>query len=140
MNKEELMKILPHRGNMLLVDEVITEGGKAYGKKLITGNEFFLDGHFPGDPIVPGVILCEIMAQSTCILVSNGNVSTLFTGLDKVRFRNPVRPGDVFLTECEIIKSSGHFYWATGKGTVDGKLCVTAEFSFAIYDKNGGGE
>ncbi len=134
------MKILPHRGNMLLLDEVAVEGEKAYGKKFITGNEFFLDGHFPGNPLVPGVILCEILAQSTCALVAGeteGDITTLFTGLDKVRFKNPVRPGDIFCTECEIVKKSGCFFCEKGKGTVEGKICVTAEFSFAII-KNGG--
>lgn len=138
--KDDIMKMLPHRGSMLLLDEVCVEGGKAFGKKHISGSEFFLDGHFPGNPIVPGVILCEILAQSSCALIvgeTEGSVSTFLTGLDKVRFKNPVRPGDIFLTECEIVKKSGCFYWAKGKGTVGGKLCVTAEFSFAIM-KNGG--
>ncbi len=135
MKKEEIMSILPHRGNMLLLDEVEVKEGKACGKKLITGEEFFLDGHFPGNPIVPGVILCEIMAQSACALVAGeieGSVTTLFTGLDKVRFKNMVRPGDIFCAECEIVKKSGYFYWAKAKGSVEGKLCVTAEFSFAL--------
>ena len=68
MNKEELMNILPHRDHMLLVDEAEVKDGVAYGKKKITGEEFFLKGHFPGNPIVPGVILCEILGQSTCVL------------------------------------------------------------------------
>jgi len=138
--KNEIMKILPHRGNMLLLDEVRVEEGKSYGKKLINEDEFFLDGHFPGNRIVPGVILCEIMAQSTCVLVAGeteGEVTTYFTGLEKVRFKNPVRPGDIFCTECEIVKKNGYFYWAKGKGTVEGKLCITADFSFALV-KNGG--
>ncbi|MDD5901044.1 MAG: 3-hydroxyacyl-ACP dehydratase FabZ [Lachnospiraceae bacterium] len=137
MNKEELMNILPHRDDMLLIDEAEVKDGVAYGKRKITGEEFFLRGHFPGNPIVPGVIQCEILAQSACVLFADqaqdGKITTLFTGLEKVRFKNPVKPGDVFETECSIIKSKGPFYWAKGTGKVNGKLCVSAEFSFAIF-------
>ena len=136
MDREALMGILPHRGNMLLIDEAEIIDGVAHGKKRITGEEFFLDGHFPGNPIVPGVIQCEILAQSVCVLlkdaVAGKAVTTLYTGLDKVRFKNQVKPGDLFETECKIVKNKGPFYWAQGKGYVDGKLCVSAEFSFAV--------
>lgn len=134
MEREELMNLLPHRNSMLLLDRASVEDGVAHGERLIRGDEFFLDGHFPGNPIVPGVILCEILAQSSCVLLGaqGEKVTTLFTGLDKVRFKNQVKPGDRFCTECRITKSKGVFYWAEGKGTVNGKLCVSAEFSFAV--------
>ncbi len=134
MEREELMKLLPHRDSMLLLDRASVVDGAAHGERLIRGDEFFLDGHFPGNPIVPGVIQCEILAQSACVLLGTQDtpVSTLFTGLDKVRFKNPVKPGDLFETECRITKSKGVFYWAEGKGTVNGRLCVSAEFSFAV--------
>ena len=138
MVREEIMTILPHRDSMLLIDEAELRDGVAYGKKYITGNEFFLDGHFPGNPIVPGVILCEILAQSACVLIAGNkaeDITTLFTGLDKVRFKNQVKPKDTFCTECVITKSKPPFYFASGKGYVDGKLCVTAEFSFAVMPK-----
>ncbi len=134
MQREEIMQILPHRDNMLLLDEAEQADGKAHGKLHITGDEWFLKGHFPGNPVVPGVILCEILAQSACVLLSaeSKGCTPFFTGLDKVKFRNPVRPGDTFETECEITRSKGAFHFAKGKGFVNGKLAVSAEFSFAL--------
>lgn len=138
MDKNEIMNLLPHRGNMLLIDEVELRDGVAHGKKTINGGEFFLDGHFPGNPIVPGVILCEILAQSACVLLSEqmtSNATPMFTGLNNVKFRKQVKPGDTLETECSILKSKGPFYWAKGEGRVGGELCVSAEFSFALVEK-----
>lgn len=138
MNQEEIKKILPHRDAMLLIDEAEVVDGAAHGRKEIRGDEWFLKGHFPDAPIVPGVILCEILAQSTCVLLNDkisGESLPVFTGLNKVKFRNPVKPGDIFETKCEIIKEKSPFYFAKGEGYVDGRLCVSAEFSFAVTDK-----
>lgn len=135
MNQEEIKKILPHRDDMLLLDEVEQRGTSAYGKYLVKGNEWFLNGHFPGNPVVPGVILCEILAQSACVLLSEETTkgkTPMYTGLNNVRFKSPVRPGDVLETECSITKAKPPFYFAEGKGTVRGNLCVTASFSFAV--------
>lgn len=140
MNIEEIKNILPHRDNMLLLDEVELIDGVAHGKKKITGDEWFLKGHFPGNPVVPGVILCEILAQSVCVCMGDGLKNgqlPFFTGLDKVKFRNPVVPGDVFETTCEIVKVREPFYFAKGSGRVNGKLCVSAEFSFAVTEQKG---
>lgn len=135
MNREELMKILPHRDNMLLIDEAELKDGKAYGKYEIKGDEFFLKGHFPGNPVVPGVILCEIMGQSSAVLFKDQmleGMTPMFTGLDEVKFKSPVRPGDVLETECEIVNAKPPFYFAKGTGKVGGKLACKAKFSFAL--------
>lgn len=139
MNKEEIKNILPHRDDMLLIDEAEIVDGKAHAKRKITGEEFFLRGHFPGNPVVPGVILCEILAQSTCVLLADtmdDSVTPYFSGLNNVKFKHPVKPGDTVETECEITRSKGVFYFASGKGFVDGKLCVSADFSFALVKKD----
>ena len=139
MNKEEIKKILPHRDDMLLIDEAEIVDGKAHAKRKITGEEFFLRGHFPGNPVVHGVILCEILAQSTCVLLADtmdDSVTPYFYGLNNVKFKHPVKPGDTVETECEITRAKGVFYFASGKGFVDGKLCVSADFSFALVKKD----
>ena len=135
MNREALMKILPHRDDMLLLDEATLQEDSAVGSYRVRGDEFFLRGHFPGDPVVPGVILLEILAQSACVLMQNQMTegkTPYYTGLDKVRFRNPVRPGEVISTECRLIRAKPPFYFAEGKAMVGDKLCAKAEFSFAI--------
>ncbi|MBQ7346016.1 MAG: beta-hydroxyacyl-ACP dehydratase [Oscillospiraceae bacterium] len=135
MNRDEIMQILPHRDHMLLVDDVVEEDGTAIGHYHVRGDEFFLKGHFPGDPIVPGVILCEILAQSACVLLQgemDGSKLPVYTGLDKVKFRAPVRPGDTVETRCRILRRKHPFYFGEGTVSVDGRLCVSASFSFAI--------
>ena len=137
MNREELQKILPHRDDMLLIEEAQRENDIAYGSYHVRGDEWFLKGHFPGNPIVPGVVLCEMLAQSACILLSDvmtEGALPVFTGLNNVKFRSPVRPSDTFKTECRIKRAKPPFYFAEGKGFVAGKLCVEAEFSFAITE------
>ena len=135
MKREEIMGILPHREPMLLVDEVTEQAGEAIGHYCVRGDEFFLKGHFPGNPIVPGVILCEILAQSACILLKDQMAEgklPVYTGLSNVKFRSPVKPGDTVETRCRIKRARHPFYFAEGTVTVDGRLCVSAEFSFAI--------
>lgn len=135
MNRDEIMNILPHRDSMLLLDDVENKEGTAVGHYTVRGDEFFLNGHFPNNPIVPGVILCEILAQSACVLMRDamrdGNLP-VYTGLNNVKFRSPVKPGDTVETRCHIKRAKHPFYFAEGTVHVSGRLCVSAEFSFAI--------
>lgn len=129
------MKILPHRDNMLLIDDAVNEDGNAVAHYTVRGDEFFLKGHFPGNPIVPGVILCEILAQSACVLmqdVMTDGKLPVYTGLNNVKFRSPVKPGDTVETRCHIKRAKHPFYFAEGTLCVGERLCVSAEFSFAV--------
>lgn len=137
MNQTELMNLLPHRGNMLLLDDAENQDGVAVGHYHVRGNEFFLDGHFPGNPIVPGVILCEILAQTACVLLADQMVdgkTPVYTGLNQVKFRSPVKPGNTIETRCTLKRVKHPFYFAEGTVCVDGKVCVSAEFSFALTE------
>ncbi|MCL2061549.1 MAG: beta-hydroxyacyl-ACP dehydratase [Firmicutes bacterium] len=132
LSRDEIMQILPHRDAMLLLDEA-WEGGGAYTVK---GDEFFLQGHFPDNPIVPGVILCEIMVQSVCATLhgQTEGKTLYFTGIDGVRIRNKVVPGDVFTTEVSLKIQKGPFYFINAKGFVGGKLCISGVLSFCCAD------
>ncbi len=102
------------------------------------GDEFFLDGHFPSFQVVPGVILCEILAQSACVLIDAVGEGCLpvYSSLDKVRFKRPVRPGDTFKTKCHITRKIGNFCFASGEGYVGDELAIKADFSFAIVKRD----
>jgi len=138
MNRDEIKKIIPHREPMLLVDEVKLVDGIAVGCYTVRGDEHFLQGHFPGNPVVPGVILCEMMAQSSCILIDKqGDAFTpYFTGMKSVKFKNKVLPGDTIVFKTEKTAQKGAFYFIKGSGYVNEKLCVCGELSFAVVAEN----
>lgn len=137
MNREEIKQLLPHREPMLLVDEIeLDEDGVAHGKYRVRGDEFFLQGHFPGNPVVPGVILCEIMAQSCALLMGDQlkGKTPMYTGLNNVKFRNPVRPGDLIEITAHVERQKMNFYFTKAEARVDGKLCVCGDLSFAVVE------
>jgi beta-hydroxyacyl-ACP dehydratase FabZ len=139
----EIMDILPHRYPMLLVDRVIeidAEKGKIVCLKNVTANEEFFLGHFPGAPVMPGVLIVEAMAQCAAVLIlrdiPNRNEKLfLFGGVDKARFRKPVVPGDQLHLTCEIIQRRSSSVRVKGTATVDGNVVAEAELLSIMTDR-----
>jgi 3-hydroxyacyl-[acyl-carrier-protein] dehydratase len=136
----EIQKIIPHRYPFLLVDKVIEiePGLKAVGIKNVSANEPFFQGHFPGNPIMPGVLLVEALAQvgAVALLVKPENAGklALFAGIEKVRFRRQVVPGDELRLEVEMLKFKGMMGKARGTASVDGETAAEGEFMFALTE------
>ena len=135
---KEIMEIIPHRQPMLLVDrvEVIEENKKAVGDKGVTYNEPFFAGHFPTEPVMPGVLIMEAMAQTTAVLLMNreemrGKIG-YYGAMNKVRFRKKVVPGTVLRMEIEILKRKGPVAVAMGKAYTDEGLAAEGEMTFMI--------
>ena len=134
----QIMEMIPHRYPFLLVDR-ITEcvaGKYAKGYKNMTMNEEFFQGHFPGNPIMPGVLQLEALAQCSapivmCMPEYQGKL-TLYAGVDNVRFKNMVRPGDKFEMHVELVKAKGPICKCHRVGTVDGKVCIEADMTVAL--------
>ncbi len=142
---EDIFKILPHRYPMLLVDKIVElePGVRAVGVKNVSVNEEFFQGHFPGHPIMPGVLLLEAMAQvaGVLILVSRNTPGALsyFAGMKELRYRRPVRPGDQFITEVTLLVLRGPLCKVEVVGRVDGEVVVETEFTF-MTTNDGAGE
>ena len=120
---------------MLLIDEIdIDEDGVCHAKYRIKEDEFFCEGHFPGNPIVPGVIQCEIMAQSCALLVKDEiqGRRTLYTGIDNVRFKHIVKPGDLCEVTARLKSKRGTMFFCEAVLTVGGLLCCKGDLSFAL--------
>jgi 3-hydroxyacyl-[acyl-carrier-protein] dehydratase len=139
----EIMKILPHRYPFLLVDRIeeVETGKRIVGIKNVTVNEPFFPGHFPGHPVMPGVLIIEAMAQVAAILAyvsSDDSVRskvTYFVGIDKARFRKPVVPGDQLRLELEAVGCKRGIWNFIGKVQVAGKLVAEAELKATFADK-----
>lgn len=139
-NTKEIMEILPHRTPFLLIDtiEELEPGQRAVGKKCVSFNEPYFAGHFPGNPVMPGVLIIEAMAQVGAVALLGQEQwkgkTAYFVGIDKARFKQKVLPGDVLMIETSIIKLKGPIGIGEAKAMVDGKLVAKAELSFAIGD------
>lgn len=135
---KEIMKIIPHRQPMLLVDrvEIVEEDKKAVGFKGATYNEPYFAGHFPQEPVMPGVLIMEAMAQTTAVLLLNkeemrGKVG-YYAGINKAKFRKKVVPGSMLRMEVEVIRQRGPLAVAYGKAYTDEGLAAEGEMTFMI--------
>ena len=145
MDHQEIQKLLPHRYPFLLVDRVIeiVPGKKLIAFKNVTFNEPFFNGHFPGHPVMPGVLILEALAQACAILAykSEGmdpaKKVTYLMGIDGARFRKPVVPGDRLQLEVEVIRQKGPVWKQKGTATVDGVRVAEGEFLATVVDKDG---
>jgi beta-hydroxyacyl-ACP dehydratase FabZ len=136
----EIQEALPHRYPFLLVDRILEfePGVRIVGLKNVSVNEPFFQGHFPGKPIMPGVLMVEAMAQVGGVLVyKSGNQDGIvyFMSIEKAKFRKPVVPGDQLRMEVDIIQSRGKIFKCKGKATVDGKVVCEAEFMAMTADE-----
>ena len=138
----EIMKILPHRYPMLLVDRIleIEPGKRIVGLKNVSANEQFFQGHFPGAPVMPGVLIVEAMAQCAAVLFlrdieDREQKLFLFAGLDKARFRRPVVPGDQLRLECELLQKRSNTVRMRGVATVDGVVVAEAEMLSVMTER-----
>ena len=139
---KDILKYLPHRYPFLLVDKILQIDGeeKIIAIKNVSFNENFFQGHFPNRPVMPGVLICEAMAQVGAIFAHNArggkedNKVFVLTGLDNVKFKRPVEPGDQLRMELTCLKRRGSFWKMHGSALVDGKLVAQAEISAMEID------
>lgn len=142
LDVKEIVKVLPHRFPFLLVDKILeidTEKGTILGQKNLTYNEAFFQGHFPGAPIMPGVLILEALAQTGAVLVhlkgEKEKIAVLLS-VNNAKFRNPAKPGDILYLRGEGIHLSSKGGKIKAVATVNGKVAVEAEIGFALVDKS----
>lgn len=138
----DVQNIIPHRYPFLLIDKVIEvePGKKAVAIKNVTANEPFFQGHFPGNPIMPGVLIVEALAQTACVagllVEENKGKLGVFTGIESMKFRKMVVPGDTLKLEAEFIAFKMGMGKVKVKATVEGELAAEGEIKFAMVDPN----
>lgn len=138
MSNSEIESAIPHRSPMLLIDEVVEQSDShIICRKTFREDEFFLQGHYPDNPIVPGIILCESSMQTGAVLLSKfgGEGTPVATRMNDVRFKKIVRPGDTVEIHAELIEKLSNAFFMKAKVTVDGKLAVRLEFACALAAK-----
>lgn len=138
LNKNEIKQIIPQREPFLMIDEVeeYIPGESAVAYKHVSEDEWYFKGHFPGNPIMPGVLITESLAQTGAIAIlsveENKGRNALFAGIDKMRFKKQVVPGDILKLEVKIIKQKGPIGIGEALATCDGKIVAKGELTFAI--------
>ena len=138
LNKEEIKKIIPQRDPFLMIDEIeeFTPGESAIAYKYVNEEEWYFKGHFPENPIMPGVLITEALAQTGAIAIlsleENKEKNALFAGIDKMKFKKIVLPGDTLKLEVKIIKQKGPIGVGQAVATVNGKLAAKGELTFAL--------
>jgi 3-hydroxyacyl-[acyl-carrier-protein] dehydratase len=140
LDRSEVESLLPHRPPFLLIDEVdeLEPGVSCVALRTLRDDDFWFTGHFPGNPVMPGVLIVEALAQTATVAAASAGEAAgkigLFAGIDKVRFKRVVKPGDTMRLEAEIIAVHGPVGRAKVKATVDGQLACRGELMFAIVD------
>ncbi len=138
MSAKEIMEIIPHRQPFMLLDTVeeLEPGKRTVAKKCVSYNEPFFQGHFPGEPVMPGVLIVEALAQAGAVAIlsleENKGKTAYFAAIQSAKFKKKVVPGDVLMLETEIIKQKGSIGVGKATATVDGKIAVQAELTFAV--------
>ena len=138
LTTKQIMEIIPHRQPFLLIDTVeeLESGMRAVAKKCVSYNEPFFGGHFPNEPVMPGVLIIEALAQTGAVAIlslpEHRGKTAYFAGIDKPKFKQMVRPGDTLELETTIIRSKGPIGVGEAIATVNGKLAAKAELTFAV--------
>lgn len=138
LSTKEIMEIIPHRQPFMLLDTVeeLTPGVRAVAKKCVSYNEPYFQGHFPQEPVMPGVLIIEALAQTGAVtilsLAENKGKTAYFAGINTAKFKKKVVPGDVLMLETEIVRQKGPIGVGKATATVEGKIVAQAEITFAM--------